>query len=168
VPGSLAPAVKARRLAIRLLAIVTLAAAGFLAYHVGKEFDVIIDNGSVAIEGARYESMPYGTVYIDGDAKGFDLWAGDRVIKKMAGKKHRLTIKVLKEEDDSVVKTVEREITLNFNPKAKMVSAPAIIAEAENILTPNPLYSAEPVFAPDPAPAQKEGVPDDIFGGIEP
>ena len=160
--------VKTRRLLIRLFTVACLVGVGFLMYHLGKEFEVIIDNGAVSAGGVRHEAMPYGTVYIDGDAKGFDMWANDRVIKKMVGKNHKLTVKILNEDDDSVIKTVEREITLDFNPKAEMVSVSAIIAEAGGILTPNPLYS-EPVFVPDAAPVpspEEEGAPDDIFSGM--
>ena len=160
--------VRGRRLLIRLITVACLVGVGFLMYHLGKEFEVIIDNGPLSDGGVRYEAMPYGTVYIDEDTKGFDIWANDRVIKKMVGKNHKLTVKILNEDDDSVLKTVEREITLDFNPKAEMVSVSAIIAEATGILTPNPLYS-EPVFVPDagtPAPSAEEGATDDIFSGM--
>ncbi|MDR3164236.1 MAG: hypothetical protein LBU13_01500 [Synergistaceae bacterium] len=158
--------IKARRFLIRLLTVACLVGVGFLTYHLGKEFEVIIDNAPVSVSGVRYEAMPYGRIFIDGDTKGFDMWAGDRVIKKMAGKNHKLTVKVLN-EDDSVLKTIEREITLDFNPKAEMLSVSAIIAESSGILTPNPFYS-EPVFVPDasPVPSPKEDAPDDIFGGM--
>ena len=160
---------KMRRFLIRLLAVACLVGVGFSMYHLGKEFEIIIDNGPVAGGSVRHKGMPYGTVYIDEDTKGFDMWAGDRVIKKMVGKNHKLTVKVLNEDDDSVLKTVERDITLDFNPKADMVSVSAIIAGLDNILTPNPLFS-EPVFVPDAAPAAspEEGEPDDIFSGIQP
>jgi hypothetical protein len=159
--------VTARRLLIRLLTVACLVGVGFAMYHLGKEFEVIIDNGPVSVGGARYEAMPYGTVYIDEDTKGFDMWTGDRIIKKMVGKNHKLTVKILNEDDDSVLKTVERNITLDFNPKAEMVSVSAMIAEASGILAPNPLYS-EPVFVPDaaPAPSPEEDAPDDIFSEI--
>ncbi|MDR1133930.1 MAG: hypothetical protein LBL05_07175 [Synergistaceae bacterium] len=162
--------IRARRLLIRLLTVACLVGAGFLMYRLGKEFEVIIDNGPVSVGGVRYEAMPYGTVRIDEDTKGFDMWADDRVIRKMVGKNHRLTVIVLNEDDDSVLKTVERDITLDFNPRAEMVSVSAIIAESGGILTPNPLYSGEPVFVPDaaPAPSTEEGAPDDIFSGMEP
>jgi hypothetical protein len=139
-------------------------------YRLGKEFEVIIDNGSVSVGGVRYEAMPYGTVRIDEDTKDFDMWADDRVIRKMVGKNHRLTVIVLNEDDDSVLKTVERDITLDFNPRAEMVSVSAIIAELGGILTPNPLYSDVTVVVPDaaPDPSTEEGAPDDIFSGMEP
>jgi hypothetical protein len=99
------------------------------------------------------------------------MWADDRVIKKMVGSKHSLTIKVINEDDDSVIRTEEREITLDFNPNAEMVSISAILGGAKNILTPNPLYSPEPVFVPDEKPAvpttpEESIVPgDDVIGG---
>jgi hypothetical protein len=119
--------------------------------------------------------MSYGTVHIDEDTKGFEMRAdeiaNDRFNKKMVGKNHKLTVKVINEDDDAVLKTVEREITIDFNPKAEMVSISAIIAEASDILVPNPLYSGEPAFVPvpdaAPAPAPEEkGAEDDILGGM--
>ena len=162
----------ARRAVIRLAVLAALVALGFLMHKIGKEFDVIIDNGTVSIDGARHEGMAYGTVIIDGDEKKkFDMWADDRVIKKMVGSKHSLTIKVVNEDDDSVIRTEEREITLDFNPNAEMVSISAILGGAKTILTPNPLYSPEPVFVPDEKPAapttpEESIVPgDDVIGG---
>ena len=94
--------------------------------------------------------MDYGMVIIDGDVKkGFNMLAKDRVIKKMIGANHRLSIQIMNEDDDSVVKTVEREIALGFNQRAMMVSIPAIIGDSPDILTPNPLYSPEPAIVHD-------------------
>jgi hypothetical protein len=161
--------VKARRLLIRLLTVACLVGVGFWMYHLGREFDVIIDNGPVSAGDVRHEAMPYGTVCIDEDTKGFDMWADDRVIKKMVGKNHKLTVKILNEDDDSVLKTIEREITIDFNTKAEMVSVAAIMAESGGILTPNPLYSGEPVFVPEAAPVSpdEESAEDDILGGMD-
>jgi hypothetical protein len=162
----------ARRTAIRLLVLAALVGVGFLMHRIGKEFDVLIDNGTVSIDGVKYAGMEYGNVTIDGDDKrGFDMWSNDRVIKKMVGTKHKLLIKVLNEDDDSVIKSVEREITLDFNPRAEMVSVSAIIAEANNIRTQNPLYQPEPVFVPDDPPVAPVGgdmTGDDILGGAAP
>ncbi|MDR2780292.1 MAG: hypothetical protein LBB28_04120 [Synergistaceae bacterium] len=146
-----------RRVAVQALVVLLLAGIGFLMYKIGREFDVIIDNGTVNIDGARYEAMDYGMVIIDGDEKkGFNMWAKDRVIKKMIGSEHRLSIQIMNEDDDSVVKTVERGITLGFDQRAMMVSIPAVIGDAPGILTPNPLYSPGPAVVPD----EGSGAPD--------
>jgi hypothetical protein len=165
--------VNARRFLIRLLTVACLVGVGFWMYHIGKEFEVIIDNGPVSAGDVRYEAMSYGTVHIDEDTKGFEMRsdeiANDRITKKMVGKKHKLSVKIINEDDDSVLKTVERDITIDFNPKAEMVSISAIIAEADNILIPNPLYYGEPAFVPDAAPApapEEKGAEDDILGGM--
>jgi hypothetical protein len=135
---------------VRVLVLLALIGVGYLMYKIGKEFDVILDNETVSIEGAKYAAVDYGTIIIDGEEKrGFDMWADDRVIKKVVGAKHKLTIKVLNENDDSVIKTIEREITLNFNPRAEMLSIAAIAGESSVIRIPNPLYNPEPVIIPD-------------------
>jgi hypothetical protein len=151
-----------------LLTVAALVAVGFLMHRIGKEFDVVIDNGTVSIDGANYEGMAYGTVLIDGDEKrAFDMWAGDRVIKKMVGAAHKLTIKILNEDDDSVIKTVDRDIALNFNTGAEMVSVSAIIEGAGNILTPNPRYKPEPVFDPDDPAAAPEIPGEGLIPGVD-
>ncbi|MDR1650287.1 MAG: hypothetical protein LBR87_00705 [Synergistaceae bacterium] len=158
-------AAAARRMVIRALSVLALAALAVLMYKIGREFDMIIDNGSVVIDGREYAAMDYGTVIIDnGRIKDFDMWADDRVIKKMVGAEHVLTVKVINEDDDSVIKTVERRITLDFNTRAEMISIPAITNEAENIRVPNPLYSPEPVAIPDDPPSSG-GTEDGLPGG---
>jgi hypothetical protein len=145
--------VRTRRTVIRAIVVLFLVGVGFLMRKIGREFDVIIDNGTANIGGARYEAMEYGMVTIDGDAKkGFNMWAKDRVIKKMVGTAHKLSVQVVNEDDDSVLKTVERQITLGFNQRALMVSIPAILENAPDILTPNPLYSPEPAIVPGGGP----------------
>jgi hypothetical protein len=140
----------ARRAAIRALVVLGLVGIGFLMFKIGREFDVILDNSAADIDGTRYEAMDYGMVIIDGDVKkGFNMWERDRVIKKMVGSNHRLSIQIMNEDDDSVIGTVEREIELIFNTRAMMVSVPAIIGNAPNILTRNPLYSPEPIIIPE-------------------
>jgi hypothetical protein len=162
-----------RRAAVRLLVVAALVGIGFLMHRIGREFDVMIDNGAATIDGARYDGMEYGNVAIDaGKGSAFDIWAGDRVIKKMVGAKHKLTIKILNEDDDSVVKTVERDITIDFDTRAEMVSIGAIIAGARNILAKNPLYSPAPVFVPQESPTEpatpEEGSLGEEMGGMAP
>jgi hypothetical protein len=162
---------------IRAIVVLFLIGIGFLMREIGREFDVIIDNGAVNIGGAKYEAMEYGMVIIDGDEKkGFNMWAKDRVIKKMTGSSHKLSVQIMNEDDDSVVKTVERQITLGFNQRAMMVSIPAIIGDSSDILTPNPLYSPDTAIVPDggsgvPETSDTAGggfPPDGPIGGISP
>ena len=40
---------RTRRMVIRAIAVLFLAGVGFLMYKIGREFDVIIDNGTVGI-----------------------------------------------------------------------------------------------------------------------
>jgi hypothetical protein len=151
--GSETERVGTRRMAIRAIAVLILVGVGFFMYKIGREFDVIIDNWDSSIDGAKYGAMGYGMVVIDGDEKkGFNMWAKDRVIKKMIGTNHRLSVRVMNEADDSVTKIAEREITLGFNERTMMISIPAVIGDSPNILTPNPLYSPEPAIAPADAP----------------
>jgi hypothetical protein len=158
--------VKIRRLLARTFVIILLVITAVAMYKIGKEYDVILDNKTVTIGDDACDAVEYGTVTIDGDEQGaFDIWAGDRVIKKMTGKNHSLTIKVLNEDDDSVTKTVNRDITLDFDTRANMLSIAAMINEAQSIIIPNPLYSPEPALIPDSPPSPEEGAPE---GAIDP
>jgi hypothetical protein len=158
---------------IRLAVVAILVAVGFLMYRIGKEYEVMLDNKTAEIGGVKYEGMAYGEILIDGTERTkFSMWDGDRVIKKMVGSDHKLTIKVLNEDDDSLIKTAERDITIDFNARASMISIGAILGGAENIVVPNPNYS-EPVFVPDDKPSQSPvddgGIPEgDGLGDLTP
>jgi hypothetical protein len=158
-----------RRVIARSALIICIVALGFLMYVIGHEFDVILDNGTVSIDGAEYAAVEYGTVVIDGDERrGTDVWADDRIIKKMIGVNHRLTIKVLDPDDDSVIKSVELPLKLDFNTREMMISLAAVASESSNVLTPNPNYSAAVAVpsAPDTPQPSAPGEPGDAGGDM--
>jgi hypothetical protein len=143
-------------------------ALGFLMYHIGKEYSVFLDNETVTINGGEYAAVGYGSLTIDGDEKqSLDFWADDRVIRKVLGKTHKLSVKILDEDDDSVIRTIERTVSLSIDTRAFMISLAAIAGEAEDIFVPNPLYSPDKprVTIPDePDPVE----PLDPFSGENP
>ena len=152
-----------RRLAIRLALLLGMVALAFAMYHIGKEFNVLLDNETVTVDGTDYPMIDYAMLTIDGDDdKEIEIMADDRIIRKMVGKKHKLVLKIMAEDEETVVKTVERTITLNVDTKAWMVSLPAVANEAENIFVPNPAYSEddEPEAVPEEeAPADDMELP---------
>ncbi|MDR1916970.1 MAG: hypothetical protein LBQ58_10400 [Synergistaceae bacterium] len=153
-----------RRLAARAVLAICIVALAFLMYNIGKEYDVVIDNETVTVGGTEYAAVGYAAIVIDGDEnRAVDIWADDRIIRKMVGANHRLVVKVLNEDDDSVVKSVERSLKLDFNTKALMISIPALVSESSNILVSNPNYSEEIIVVPD---APSEVVPESLEEGV--
>jgi hypothetical protein len=143
-----------RRVIARLAVLVCLAAVAFLMYDIGKEYDVIIDNQRTSIEGTEYGPIPYCSLVIDGDErKPVDIWAEDRVIQKMVTETHSFVIKILDEEDDSVISVIERTVTLDGYTRARMISLPAIVGEAAEIFIPNPLFSPMQISDEEEEPA---------------
>ena len=151
--------VSKRRWTIRLILLAALVGIAFLMYDIGKEYNVLIDNETVTIDGKEYPAVEYADLIVDGnEAKALSFEADDRLIQKMVGNGHTLRVKILKDDQETVVKTVERKIKLTVDPKAWMISLPAVVGEAPNIFIPNPLYSEEEE-QPAPSSSQEEETP---------
>lgn len=145
-----------RRSVIRVLLLVLLVALGFTMYNIGKEYTIVVDNDAVTIDGREYSAIPYGALVIDGDEKkALEIWEDDRLLHKLTGANHKLVVKVLNEDDESVLSTVEHSIKLDFNTKRWMISLPAIVAGAENVLVENPVYTGEAELIPDDEPEEE-------------
>lgn len=152
-----------RRWAIRLILVAALVGVAFLMYDIGKEYSVLIDNDTVTIDGRKYPAIEYADLVIDGEKKALFFQEEDRLIRKLVGKEHTLLVKVLDDDEETVVETVERRVKLDVNTKAWMISLPAIVGGAPDIFIPNPLYSEEDERpAPSPEPDEDEtGDPND-------
>ena len=145
-----------RRFTIRVVLVLLLIGLGFAMYGIGREYTFLLDNGTVEIEGRRYETIAYGSLTVDGDEKkALEIWEGDRLIHKITGASHTFTVVSRNEDDESVIASADRTITLDFNTRQLMISLPAILGGAENFLIENPLYTGEP----EP-PADDEGEPE--------
>jgi hypothetical protein len=138
-----------RRLAIRIAILVALIVLGYSMYNIGKEYNVLLDNKTVTIDGIVYPMLDAVSLTVDGVKKN-DVRADVRVAQKMVGKSHRIKLEVLN-GDKSVAKTVERTVRFDLNMSAWMISLPALAAEATDIYVPSPV-----IFAPPPPPAATE------------
>jgi len=133
-------AISKRRWTIRLILLAALVGVAFWMYEIGKEYSVLIDNETVTIGGNEYAAVGYATLTVDGDdAKPLSFEADDRLVQKMVARSHTLSVNILGEDGETVVKTVERRIKLNADAAAWMISLPAVAAEAPEIFIPNPL-----------------------------
>jgi hypothetical protein len=128
----------------RAVLIACLAAVAFLMYSVGREYEVLIDNKNASVGGKEYGAIPYCSLVIDHDEnKAVDMWEDDRIVRKMTGKTHTFVVKVLNEDDDSVIKTTERRVELDGYTGAMMLSIPAMSGESPEIFVPVPPHLAE-------------------------
>jgi hypothetical protein len=155
--------VKTRRLCIRLALIALLAGLGVLMYNIGREYGILLDNGKTTIGGEEYRAIPYGLLVIDGDEKNpLEFWEDDRLLHKLTGKTHTFTVKILDEDDESVIGTVQRVVTLDFDTRRWMLSLPAmaIAGRVDEILVANPAYTGDPEIVPggDDAVVDEESV----------
>ncbi len=145
-----------RRWTIRLLIIAALVGIAFWMYDIGKEYNVLVDNETVTIDGKEYPTVEYADLVVDGDEKKpLSFEADDRLVQKMVGKGHTLRVNILKDDQETLVKTIERHIKLNVDTRAWMISLPAVVGEAPNIFIPNPLFSEEGE-KPAPSSSQEE------------
>lgn len=132
-----------RRWTIRLLLVLALVGIAFWMFEIGREFDVLIDNEAVTINDREYPNVQYANVVLDGEGKPLFFEADDRLIRKMAGKKHTLRVDILDDDQETVTKTVERQIKLNSDTKAWMISLPAVVGEAPDVFLPNPAQTGQ-------------------------
>ncbi|MDR1481228.1 MAG: hypothetical protein LBI74_01225 [Synergistaceae bacterium] len=152
-----------RRFIIRTVLILLLIVLGMAMYNIGREYSVLLDNGTVTIDGREYPVIAYGSLIIDGDErKAIDIWEDDRLLQKLVGTSHTLRVLVLDEDDDSAQKTAERKIEMDFDTREWMISLAAIAGESERILIPNPIYIGEQETAPldDEIQDDADGIPE--------
>ncbi|GHV52620.1 hypothetical protein FACS1894216_09070 [Synergistales bacterium] len=155
----------ARRMAAGAVLLACLVAVAFLMYGIGKEYEVLIDNKSVSVGGREYGAVPYCSLVIDHDErKAVDMREDDRIIIKMTGKTHTFVVKVLNEDDDSVIKTIERRVELDGYSGALMLSIPAVSGESPEIFVPTPRRPAEGRV---PAENDEEPVTDGTDGALQ-
>lgn len=147
-----------RRWAIRLLLIAALIGVAFWMYEIGKEHSVLIDNETVTIGGKEYQAIDRADVILDGNEdKKLSFEADDRLIQKMVGRSHTLRVKILGDDEETVIGTVERHIKININTQALMLSLPAIVEEAPEIFIPNPLFSPQEEEKPESSSTEGAG-----------
>lgn len=127
-----------KRLIIRIVLLAALILLCFGLYYIGKEHEVLLDNKTVTIAGKEYAAIPYMTLVVDGnEEKEMEFYADDRDVVKLQGPSHKLLIKVIDEQSEKVLKTVEKDINLG-TVSTVMLSLPAIVDGAENPEIPIP------------------------------
>jgi hypothetical protein len=156
MPGS---DVSNRRFAARAAIVAALVVLAFAMYNIGKEYNVLLDNKTVSIDGVEYPMLETVSLTLDGVKKN-DVKADARAAHKMVGKSHKIKIDVLR-GDKSVEKTVERTVKFSMNMRAWMISLPALAGGAKNIYVPSPV-TAPPASTP-PAEPQGPSAPEEAI-----
>jgi hypothetical protein len=150
--------VMARRLVIRFALIAALVSAAFLMHSIGKEHNVMLDNKAAVIGGIEYAPIEALSLSVDGVKKS-DVKAGGRAAHKMIGKRHVITVGILR-PDKTVEKTIERSVRLGLDMKKWMISLPALAVGASDIYIPSqaapppPLPHETETFDTDGEPAE--------------
>lgn len=154
-------AIRKRRIAIRLLLVAALVGVAFLMYNIGREYKVLLDNETVAVDGTEYPAVPYAELTIDGNEnKKTEIFADDRIVEKMVGSRHSLMLTIMNEDDGKVIRTVERTFKLNVDTRKWMISLAAVAGGAENIFVPNPLADEDEEEASETEPSPVEETPE--------
>lgn len=140
---------------IRIGLFIALVGFGFFLFNIGMEHEVLLDNKTVTVDGKTMEEIPYARLTINGNAdEPFEFEAGDRDIAKLVGRNHSIKLEILKDDQETVIKTVERALPLGTT-QFLMISLPAILAEAGDITIPLPT-DAENEQAAEEASAAEE------------
>lgn len=132
-----------KRLVIRIILLALLVGLCFALFYIGKVHEVLMDNKTVSIDGKEYQAIPYMNVIVDGDEeKSLEFYADDRDAVKLQGPSHTLTIKVIDEQSEKVLKTVEYKLPLGTKSSV-MVSLPAIVDGATSVELPLPTLESQ-------------------------
>jgi hypothetical protein len=127
-----------KRVVIRIIAFLCVVAVACGLFYIGKQHNILLDNRKATIEGKEFDAAKYVRVVIDGNEKDYiEFAADDRDAVDLEGPFHTVKVIEMDEDTEKVIKTVERK--MNFGVEnAKMLSLPAILAEAPNVDLPLP------------------------------
>jgi hypothetical protein len=153
--------VRSRRFVIRLALVAALVFAAFLMHGMGKEHNVLLDNKAAVIDGVEYAPIKNLSLSIDGVKKN-DVKADGRAAHKMIGKRHVITVGILR-PDKTAEKTIERAVRLDRDMKKWMISLPALAVGASEIYIPSPVTTTLP---PKTETLDSDGVPSETVPGI--
>ena len=127
-----------RRKIIQVGLLLSLIGIGFLLHRFGMEHTVLLDNQTIDIGGTTFEEIPYARLIINDDTENpIAFEAGDRDITKLIGPSHRLLLEVLDEDQETVIKSVDRTVSFSTKP-SWLLSLPAILAGNSVIDAPTP------------------------------
>lgn len=118
-----------RRTVIQACLVLLLVLLGFWLYHIGKGFDLLLDNKTITIGGETYKTRGTVRVFVDG-GEAVELMKRDRAVVSVVGYDHVIRVEEL-DGDEEVVRTVEKVFRLDRR-SGDLLSIPALLGEEES------------------------------------
>jgi hypothetical protein len=109
--------------------VLLLVLLGFWLYHIGKGFDLLVDNKTITIGDVTYRATSTVRVSIDG-SEPLVLTKRGRDVISVVGYVHVIRVEEL-DMDDEVIRTVEKSFTLDRH-SGDLLSLPALLGGEEN------------------------------------
>ena len=117
-----------KRYIIDILLVLFFIALSVFLYASGKGYSLIFDNRDITIGDRTYQPPGYIRITIDGTGRPLEIMEKDRDIMTVKGKNHIMKVEVLDEDEETVLSTTEREISIRYN-RGNLLSIPAFLAE---------------------------------------
>ena len=116
-----------RRLIIRIVLCLLLAAVGYWCFLTGKAYDIVLENVALEADGKTFPAMEAVNAYVDKDPAPILLLDGDHMVATAVGLHHVLRIDVL-DEDDKVLETRIWPFTINELGAKRSLNVPRAFA----------------------------------------
>ena len=117
-----------KRYLIDILLVLFFIALSVFLYSSGKGYALIFDNRDITIGGNAYKSPGYIRITMDNKGRPLEIMEKDRDIMTIKGKKHLMKVEVLAEDEETVLSTTERKISIRYDG-GNLLSIPAFLAE---------------------------------------
>ncbi len=117
-----------KRLLIDAALVLFFVALSMYLYSSGKGYALIFENRDITLGGRTYTSPGYIRITMDKKGRPLEIMEKDRDIMTIKGKKHLLKVEVLAEDEETVLSTTERKISIRYDG-GNLLSIPAFLAE---------------------------------------
>lgn len=117
-----------KRYIIDILLVLFFIALSVFLYASGKGYSLIFDNRDITLGDRAYKSPGHIRVTMDNKGRPLEIMEKDRDIMTVKGKKHFMKVEVLAEDEETVLSTAEREISIRYD-RGNLLSIPAFLAE---------------------------------------
>ena len=117
-----------KRYIIDVLLVLFFIALSMFLYSSGKGYALIFENRDITLGGRTHTSPGYIRTTMDNKGRPLEIMEKDRDIMTIKGKKHLMKVEVLAEDEETVLSTTERKISIRYN-RGNLLSIPAFLAE---------------------------------------
>ena len=117
-----------KRLLIDAALVLFFIALSVFLYSSGKGYALIFENRDITLGGRTYTSPGYIRITMDNKGRPLEIMEKDRDIMTIKGKKHLMKVEVLAEDEEKVLSTTERKISIRYDG-GNLLSIPAFLAE---------------------------------------